>query len=215
MFTWLSYSAPYIFNLVSDFSAVDPGEQLQNPWFAALLGWFHNGRPLRLPFMCTVFPDSIQHLWAARLIPSTHQMCWPFSCAYHLRHWVRFPCASGPTSLNKLVTVKSLMQSWSLRRWCTRQEPESLIGHLHHAAKVVWPGRAFLRCMIDLLCYFRKKDHPIRLNKEFLRDLQRWDLLLPQWHGVSSCGLRSGSRCCWLTGLWSLLQWPLVSGQLG
>ena len=45
------------------------------------------------------------------------------------------------------------------------RELESLIGHLHRAAKVVWPGRTFFRRMIDLLSCFRKKDHPIRLNK--------------------------------------------------
>ena len=44
---------------------------------------------------------------------------------------------------------------------------ESLIGHLHHAAKVVWPARTFLR-------RFRKRDHSIRLNSESRLDLQWW-----------------------------------------
>ena len=61
---------------------------------------------------------------------------------------------------------------------------ESLIGHLHHAAKVVWPGRTFLRRMIDLLQCFRKWDHPIRLNSEFCLDLQWWLQFLSSWHGV-------------------------------
>ena len=39
--------------------------------------------------------------------------------------------------------------------------------------------------MIDLLGCFRKKDHPIRLNKEFLRDLQWWHQFLVEWHGVN------------------------------
>lgn len=60
-----------------------------------------------------------------------------------------------------------------------------MIGHLHHAAKVVWPGRTFLRRMIDLLCRLCKKDHLIRLNKEFQRDLQWWHQFLIKWHGVS------------------------------
>ena len=62
---------------------------------------------------------------------------------------------------------------------------ESLIGHLHHAAKVVWPGRTFLRRMIDLLCCFHRRDHPIRLNSEFHLDLQWWHEFLSSWHGVS------------------------------
>ena len=86
---------------------------------------------------------------------------------------------------DKLLALRDLVHSWLPRKWCTRRDLESLIGHLHHAAKVVWPGRTFLRRMIDLLCCFRTKDHPIRLNREFHLDLQWWVHLLDQWHGVS------------------------------
>ena len=70
--------------------------------------------------------------------------------------------------LDMHCALQELIQSWRDRRWCTRRQLESLIGHLHHAAKVVWPGRTFLHCMIDLLHCFRKQDHPIYLNSEFL-----------------------------------------------
>lgn len=53
--------------------------------------------------------------------------------------------------VDKFVALKSLVPSWSSRRWCTRRELESLIGRLRHAVKVVWPGRTFLCRMIDLL----------------------------------------------------------------
>ncbi len=85
----------------------------------------------------------------------------------------------------KLSALKDLIRSWLPRKYYNRCELESLIGHLHHAAKVVWPGRTFLRRMIDLLCCFRKRDHPIRLNKEFHLDLRWWHQFLSQWHGVS------------------------------
>ena len=84
-----------------------------------------------------------------------------------------------------LQSLKELIHSWLPRKGCFRRKLESLIGHLHHAAKVVWPGRTSLHRMIDLLSCFRKKDHPIQLNKEFHLDLQWWDHLLAQWHGVS------------------------------
>ena len=84
----------------------------------------------------------------------------------------------------KLLALRDLIQSWLPRRWCNRRELESLIGHLHHAAKVVWPGRTFLRRMIDLLCCFQRRDHPIRLNHEFKLDLQWWQQFLSSWHGV-------------------------------
>ena len=86
---------------------------------------------------------------------------------------------------DKLANLQELIQSWRSRRWCARRQLESLIGHLNHAAKVVWPGRTFLRRMIDLLCCFRSRDHPIRLNSEFQLDVQWWHEFLASWHDVS------------------------------
>ena len=85
----------------------------------------------------------------------------------------------------KLSLLQELIGSWLPRKWCNRRELESLIGHLHHAAQVVWPGRTFLRRMIDLLCCFRRRDHPVRLNREFHMDLLWWHQFLAEWHGVS------------------------------
>ena len=39
--------------------------------------------------------------------------------------------------------------------------------------------------MIDLLCCFCSRDHPIRLNREFHKDIQWWSDFLTSWHGVS------------------------------
>ena len=72
---------------------------------------------------------------------------------------------------DKLLALQGLISSWLPRRWCNRRKLESLFGHLHYAANVVWPGRAFLHCMIDLLCCFHKKDHLISLNRECHLDL--------------------------------------------
>ena len=86
---------------------------------------------------------------------------------------------------DKLCALQELIHSWRNRRWCTRRQLESPIGHLHHAAKVVWPGRTFLRRMIDLLRCFRKHNHPIRLNAEFRLDLQWLFQFLSAWNGVA------------------------------
>ena len=86
---------------------------------------------------------------------------------------------------DKVDRTLRLLQSWSRKSTCTRRELESLIGSLHHACRVVTPGRTFLRRMIDLLCCFRNRHHPIRLNTEFRRDL-RWRLsFFREWNGVS------------------------------
>ena len=128
---------------------------------------------------------------------------------------------------DKLVALRELIHSWMPRRWCRKRELESLIGHLHHAAKVVWPGRAFLRRFIDLLCCFHNKDHPVRINQEFRLDLQWWQQFLASWHGVGfwlypgmsaatdlevtsdaagAIGFGAYSQGQWFYGAWSTVQ---------
>jgi hypothetical protein len=105
----------------------------------------------------------------------------------------------------KLLALKGLFTEWSARKWCTRVQLESLIDKLHHACLVVWPGRTFLRRMINLLCAFRSRDHPIRLNvAEFRLDLQWWIEFLddsrqvyPAPRSHARGGLMCYIRCCW------------------
>ena len=92
----------------------------------------------------------------------------------------------GPTWLTARLWMSSDLRLLILSdRWCNRRQLESLIGHLHHAAKVVWPGRTFWRRMLDLLCCFHTRDHPIRLSSGFRLDLQWWHDFLTSWHGAS------------------------------
>ncbi|CAB3988531.1 Hypothetical predicted protein [Paramuricea clavata] len=65
---------------------------------------------------------------------------------------------------DKVDRILRLLQSWSRKKTCTRRDLESLI---------------------DLLCCFRHRDHPIRLNVEFRRDLQWWLSFFLEWKGVS------------------------------
>ena len=86
---------------------------------------------------------------------------------------------------DKLEALVLLLESWADRQWCYKKQLQSLIGHLHHAAMVVWPGRTFIRRMIALLCCFRREDHPIRLNREFKLDLFWWQQYVRGWNGVN------------------------------
>ena len=54
---------------------------------------------------------------------------------------------------DKLTSLLNLLHRWSSYCWRTKQQLQSLIGHLHHAAKVVWPGRAFIRRMINFTIF--------------------------------------------------------------
>ena len=50
----------------------------------------------------------------------------------------------------KLQRLRGLVSSWRGRKCCTKRELLSLLGTLQHAAKVIKPGRSFVRRMIDL-----------------------------------------------------------------
>ena len=97
--------------------------------------------------------------------------------------------------------------------------------------RIKWygPGHTFLRRMIDHLCCFRTRDHPIRLNAEFHRGVQWWSDFLMSWHGVSlwlfpgmaatpdvevssdaagSLGFGAYVQNEWFSGAWTLSQSP-------
>ena len=72
---------------------------------------------------------------------------------------------------DKFSALQEAVSHWSTRKCCTKKDLPSLIGRLHHACMVVWPGRTFLRRMIDLLSCFRNNSHPILINVWFRKDL--------------------------------------------
>ena len=107
-----------------------------------------------------------------------HPLC---SWAFRSIRWM------GTLSLphEKLDRIQRKLQSWSQRKWCRRRELESLIGLLHHAARVVRPGRSFLHRLISLLCGERLNDHFIRLIKEAFADVYWWLTFMKLWNGIS------------------------------
>ena len=127
---------------------------------------------------------------------------------------------------DKLSRIQKELEAWRDRKWCRRRMLESLIGLLHHAARVVRPGRSFLRRLINLLQGTRHNNHFIRLNKEARADIHWWMVFVGTWNGISfypgsapsvyvtsdasgswGCGAFSGSE-------WFHLQWPeVVQGE--
>ena len=85
----------------------------------------------------------------------------------------------------KLTKLCELVGKWRRRKCCTKEELQSLTGHLNHACKVVRPGRRFLRGVFRLLSQFRRPDHQIRLNAAFRADLEWWHTFVSAWNGVS------------------------------
>ena len=126
----------------------------------------------------------------------------------------------------KLSELRGLIMQWKMKKSCTKRELLSLIGKLAHAAKIVKPGRTFLRRMIDTAHSVTQLNHYVKLKADFASDLAWWDCFLEMWNGrrmievlnrsaTPSVVLHtdaSGSWGCgafWMkTGRWIQCQWP-------
>ena len=62
---------------------------------------------------------------------------------------------------------------------------ESFIGLLHHAARVVRPGRSFLCHLINLLQGTRQNNNFICLNNEVRADIHWWMVFVRTWNSIS------------------------------
>ena len=85
----------------------------------------------------------------------------------------------------KLERLNQSIREWRGRKSCKKRELLSLLGSLQHAAKVVKPGRAFVRRMIELSTVRKHMDAHIRTNQEFRADLEWWYQMVATWNGVS------------------------------
>ena len=85
----------------------------------------------------------------------------------------------------KFHALMSSLSSWHDRSTCTKRELLSLIGHLSFAARVVKPGRLFLRRLISLSTSVSSLGHHLRLSSEAQADIRWWLDFLPSWNGRS------------------------------
>ena len=88
----------------------------------------------------------------------------------------------------RLVALHQELALWSERRTASKEELQSLIGVLSFAAKVVAPGRTFLRRMIDHLRSLPANTSPTTqhpLSTSFDMDLKWWRQFLSKWNGVA------------------------------
>ena len=86
---------------------------------------------------------------------------------------------------DKLSSVKEALTEWLSNPSATKRELLALIGTLSFAAKVVPPGRTFLRRMIDLSTTEQHLDARITLEDSFGKDLHWWHSFLESWNGRS------------------------------
>ena len=85
---------------------------------------------------------------------------------------------------DKLTRVRNIVTEWLGKKAARRRELESLLGLLQHAAKVVRPGRRFVRRLIQVMSMAKRRDHFVRLGSDVRSDLTWWHNFLDTWNGV-------------------------------
>ena len=70
-------------------------------------------------------------------------------------------------------------------RSVTLQQLQSVIGLLNFACRVISPGRAFFRRLINLTISISRPGHHIRLNAEARADLAAWHYFISSFNGVT------------------------------
>ena len=70
----------------------------------------------------------------------------------------------------KLTRIYHTVANWLDKRTATKRDILSLVGLLQHAAKVVRPGRIFVRRMYSTAAKVQEMDYYTRLNKDFRSD---------------------------------------------
>ena len=125
---------------------------------------------------------------------------------------------------DKLEKIRCLVAKWLPKTNATKRNILSLVGLLQHAAKVVHPGRIFVRYMYNVAARVQELDYYARLDKEFKTDLCWWHTFLGERNGASLLQMAgyplppqytiqtdaSGTWGCgaYSQGRWLQWQWP-------
>ncbi len=85
----------------------------------------------------------------------------------------------------KLERITNILQTFSTKKSCTKRELLSLLGHLHFACRVIYPGRAFVSYLITLSASVKKMHHYVAITAACRSDMAMWLKFLRQWNGIS------------------------------
>ena len=88
---------------------------------------------------------------------------------------------------DKVIAARVQVDSMIRCKRVSLRSLQSLIGVLNFACRVIVPGRAFLRRLINLTKGVSNPSHSIRLNKEARKDLNAWKVFLDSFNGKRLC----------------------------
>ena len=99
---------------------------------------------------------------------------------------VKIDTANGFVSIppEKMQAISDMVIDWQGKKFCTKRQLQSLLGHLLYIHKCVKPAKFFLNRMLELL----RNAHNaacIKLIPAFYRDLRWFKNFLPHFNGVA------------------------------
>lgn len=86
---------------------------------------------------------------------------------------------------DKLKELQAKMGFTLSRKKITLRDLQSLLGYLNFACRVIRPGRAFCRRLIDATVGIKKPHHKIRVKRSMRADLCLWQEFLLNYNGVT------------------------------
>ena len=119
-------------------------------------------------------------------IPMKHQKtCQPSTCI--TVHGIELDTIKWEARLpgDKVKNMQSATEGIRKCRSISLRQLQSVIGLLNFACKVISPGRAFLRRLINLTIGISKPSHHVRLNSEARADLAAWHCFLSSYNDVT------------------------------
>lgn len=114
----------------------------------------------------------------------------------------------------KLKRAQDWVEKALAQRAITREDLQSLLGFLSFAAKVVVPGRAFMRRLFIALQEFKRIYH---ISMEMRADLNWWASFLPKWNDIRVSRHSNTHQVLQLwtdaSGLYGIGSFFLIEGQ--
>ena len=84
---------------------------------------------------------------------------------------------------DRIQEVRGELERWEDKTTASRKEVQSLVGKVSFMAKCVRPGRVFIARMLETLKSCPEKGQK-ELDKEFIKDVVWWKLVMPRFNGV-------------------------------
>ena len=117
---------------------------------------------------------------------ASHKTAGPTTCLTFLGIEIDSAALELRLPQEKLRKLKDMLIEWQFKKVCSREQLESLLGHLNHACNVVKPGRYFIGRLISLLTEAKRKHRSIiRMNTDVRSDIRWWHAFIEPWNGIS------------------------------